>query len=330
MPARPLLSCTALSASFSRRHITCHASTSATSPTIAFDQSDGRHPRVRRHQEAPPGQRLGRHRRRSGPARQGDPQYLPGIPRQPGPAPGAAVARHVVSSARSPSAASIKTGKEADVELIERVDPLTGAACLLAAKRYRSSRHRLFHRDAGYLEGRRVRRSRENRAMADTHVVRPAGHRRAVGARRVRDRSARCGRPGVAVPYPVQIGGTELLMEFIGDRDGTAAPRLAELRPDVRRARRSLGAVPRRRSSRSPRAASPMATCRPTTSSSMTAGSCSSTFPQVVDIVGNPQGPSYLAPRLRQHLPVVHRQRPPGCRRRRACPPALAGQAGIS
>ena len=60
----------------------------------------------------------------------------------------------------------LKTGKEADVHLISREVPGTGRAILLAAKRYRSSDHRQFHRDAQYLEGRRVRRSRENRAMA--------------------------------------------------------------------------------------------------------------------------------------------------------------------
>jgi RIO kinase 1 len=36
------------------------------------------------------------------------------------------------------------------------------------------------------------------------------------------------------VPYPVQIVGTEVLLEFIGDPDGTTAPRLAETRPDGR------------------------------------------------------------------------------------------------
>jgi RIO kinase 1 len=34
------------------------------------------------------------------------------------------------------------------------------------------------------------------------------------------------------VPYPVQILGTEILMEFIGDESGTAAPRLAQLRTE--------------------------------------------------------------------------------------------------
>ena len=36
---------------------------------------------------------------------------------------------------------------------------------------------------------------------------------------------------GAAVPYPIQIIGTELLLEFIGDADGTAAPQLAKIRP---------------------------------------------------------------------------------------------------
>jgi RIO kinase 1 len=33
------------------------------------------------------------------------------------------------------------------------------------------------------------------------------------------------------VPYPAQLLGTELLLEFIGEPDGTAAPRLADTRP---------------------------------------------------------------------------------------------------
>jgi RIO kinase 1 len=37
---------------------------------------------------------------------------------------------------------------------------------------------------------------------------------------------------GVRVPYPVQLIGTELMLEFIGSPDGTAAPRLAQLRPE--------------------------------------------------------------------------------------------------
>jgi RIO kinase 1 len=60
----------------------------------------------------------------------------------------------------------LKTGKEADVFLLRRGVPGTGRSCLLAAKRYRDAGHRMFHRDSGYLEGRRVRESRVNRAVA--------------------------------------------------------------------------------------------------------------------------------------------------------------------
>src|SRR5579872_1164057 len=61
----------------------------------------------------------------------------------------------------------LKTGKEADVFLLRRAVPGGGRSCLLAAKRYRAAEHRLFHRDAGYLEGRRTRESRVNRAAAN-------------------------------------------------------------------------------------------------------------------------------------------------------------------
>ena len=68
----------------------------------------------------------------------------------------------------------LKSGKEADVSLVRR--EYTGASVLIAAKRYRDAHHRLFHRDSGYLEGRRVRRSREMRAMETrTAFGRPIG-----------------------------------------------------------------------------------------------------------------------------------------------------------
>jgi RIO kinase 1 len=35
----------------------------------------------------------------------------------------------------------------------------------------------------------------------------------------------------VRVPYPVQLVGTEILLEFIGSTDGEAAPRLVQTRP---------------------------------------------------------------------------------------------------
>jgi RIO kinase 1 len=123
----------------------------------------------------------------------------------------------------------VKTGKEADVFLLERA--MGEKACLLAAKRYRSNDHRMFHRDAGYLEGRRMKKSRETRAIAN----RTAFGRNLIAEQwAVAEFAALSGlwQIGAPVPYPVQRSGTELLLEFIGDDEGNAAPRLAQTRPD--------------------------------------------------------------------------------------------------
>jgi RIO kinase 1 len=125
----------------------------------------------------------------------------------------------------------VKTGKEADVHLLERSLPGVGRACLLAEKRYRGADQRLFHRDAGYLEGRRAKESRLDRAIEK---------RTAFGRKIISEQWAlaeftalsRLWLAGVPVPYPVQRLGTDLLLEFIGEEDGGAAPRLAQLRPE--------------------------------------------------------------------------------------------------
>jgi len=104
----------------------------------------------------------------------------------------------------------LKTGKEADAFLIERAVPgsdAVGESVILVAKRYRSTEHRTFHRAATYTEGRSVKRSRDERALK------------------------RCWELELPVPYPVQIDGTEILMEWI-THDGETAPRLAQTRPD--------------------------------------------------------------------------------------------------
>ena len=129
----------------------------------------------------------------------------------------------------------LKTGKEADVFLVRRHIPDTDRVSMLAAKRYRDGDHRLFHRDAGYLEGRRVRRSRENRAMTNRSSF---GKEMIAGqwAAAEFDALSRLWQIGqasglVRVPYPVQLIGTELMLEFIGDWEtGEAAPRLAQVR----------------------------------------------------------------------------------------------------
>ena len=128
-------------------------------------------------------------------------------------------------SARDTRLGSIKSGKEADVGLLDRSLP-GGSGCLLAVKTFRHAEHRLFHRDAGYLEGRRVRRSRETRAMATRTGF---GRELLAGQWAAAEFTAlsTIWRAGARVPYPVQIIGSEVMMEFIGGPDGTAAPRLA-------------------------------------------------------------------------------------------------------
>lgn len=130
----------------------------------------------------------------------------------------------------------VKTGKEADLHLIERTDPgLTSTdpplkTATLAAKRYRTTDHRDFTRSSEYQEGRRTRRSRDARALE-----KGSAYGRALAADHWAfaefEALSTMHERGAPVPYPVQVDGTELLMEFIGH--GTvAAPRLAQSRDD--------------------------------------------------------------------------------------------------
>lgn len=130
----------------------------------------------------------------------------------------------------------VKSGKEADLYLIERFEPGLAPAeppvrtSILAAKRYRSADNRDFHRSAVYQEGRRTRRSRDARAVEKGTDY---GRAFAAGMWATAEFEALCRmyEAGAAVPYPVQVDGTELLMEFIGE--GTvAAPRLAQSRAE--------------------------------------------------------------------------------------------------
>ncbi|WP_426187258.1 serine protein kinase RIO [Microbacterium sp. TWP3-1-2b2] len=127
----------------------------------------------------------------------------------------------------------LKTGKEADVFLLERAVPDDPSQrTLLAAKRFRSEEHRSFHRSAAYTEGRRVQNSRDARALAKKSAF---GREVAAAEWSFAEFNALCRmwELGAPVPYPVQVNGTEVLMEFIGT-DATAAPRLAQERGDRR------------------------------------------------------------------------------------------------
>ena len=143
----------------------------------------------------------------------------------PDPRPGWVVTAH---GAVDTELGVLKTGKEADVHLLHRGVP-GDEPVLMAAKRYRTAEHRMFHRDAGYQEGRRVRRSREMRAMTN----RTAFGRDLLSGQWAAAEFAALATlwsAGLPVPYPVQLDGTELVLEFVGS-GRTAAPRLAQLRP---------------------------------------------------------------------------------------------------
>jgi len=191
----------------------------------------------------------------------------------------------------------LKTGKEADVHLVERSVPESGRSVVLAAKRYRGAEHRMFHRDAGYVEGRRVRRSRETRAMARrTEFGRDllAGQWAAAEFAAL----AQLWADGVAVPYPVSLDGTELLLEFVGSADGAAAPRLAQLRPDPEQLTdlwhqlvEALTGLARRGLTHGDLSAFNLLVHR---QDGRRDRLVVIDLPQVVDVVGNPQGAAYL------------------------------------
>ncbi|HIY65547.1 MAG TPA: serine/threonine protein kinase [Candidatus Agrococcus pullicola] len=121
----------------------------------------------------------------------------------------------------------VKTGKEADLFLIERAVPETHG-CLLAAKRFRNAHNSDFHRSSVYEEGRSIRDTREARAIKRKTAY---GRMVAAGHWAATEFGALCRawEAGVPVPYPVQVNDTEVLMEFIGT-GRVAAPRLAQSR----------------------------------------------------------------------------------------------------
>ena len=101
---------------------------------------------------------------------------------------------------------------------------------------------------------------------------------------------------GLPVPYPVQLDGTEVLLEFVGTDgpDGAAAaPRLAQLRPGPEQLDDLWHQL--------------AAALRGLARQGVTHGDLSAfnllvdgdrlvliDLPQVVDVVGNPQGPAFL------------------------------------
>ena len=136
----------------------------------------------------------------------------------------------------------LKTGKEAEVFIVERRTLDGRRRALLVHKRYRPTKvkakgelealgfakARTFANDHVYHEGRRYRRSREQRA-----VERMTDYGKRVLADRWPGRELetleRAFAAGATVPYPVAFTGDGMLMQLIGDETG-AAPRLVNAR----------------------------------------------------------------------------------------------------
>ena len=130
----------------------------------------------------------------------------------------------------------LKSGKEAEVFLVERVGD-DGASHLLAHKRFRPrypkkgelealgfSKGTIYRADAVYQAGWSLK-PRERRALDAGSRF---GNELAANMWPYIEKSTleKAWRAGAAVPYPVELTEDGILMEYIGDRDG-AAPRLA-------------------------------------------------------------------------------------------------------
>jgi len=123
-------------------------------------------------------------------------------------------------AARQHERGVIKTGKEADVHLVERV--LGDRTNLLAAKRYRDFDERALRRDAKHLQ-----RTGDRRVELAIAQGTRAGltFKAQLWLETEFDALGRLWEAGAPVPYPVQKLGAEVMMEYLGDED-EAAPRL--------------------------------------------------------------------------------------------------------
>lgn len=190
----------------------------------------------------------------------------------------------------------LKTGKEADVFLIERADPLEPErGVVMAAKRYRSTEHRTFHRAASYTEGRSMKRSRDVRALK-----RKSTFGRLVAATEWAvsewDALKRWHGLGLPVPYPVQVDDQEILMEWITVETDTGvdtAPRLAQTRPEPELLRDYFEQL-REVLLTSTQAGIVHGDLSPYNILAAGPRLVIIDLPQVVDLVGNPNGMDYL------------------------------------
>ena len=116
----------------------------------------------------------------------------------------------------------LKSGKEAAVYVV------LSEGEIRCAKVYKEANKRGFHKQALYQEGRKVRNSRQARAMQkNTRFGRQ--QQEEVWQNAEVDALYRLAFAGVRVPKPYNFVEGVLLMELVTDADGAAAPRLNDL-----------------------------------------------------------------------------------------------------
>ncbi|MGQ0506603.1 MAG: RIO1 family regulatory kinase/ATPase domain-containing protein, partial [Myxococcaceae bacterium] len=118
--------------------------------------------------------------------------------------------------------ATLKTGKEAEVFLVEH------AGAVVAAKVYKERHERNFRNNAGYREGRAVRNTRTQRAMDRGSKFGQAAAEEAWKSAEA-DALYKLHAAGVRVPTPVLFFEGVLLMQLVVNAEGQPAPRLIEI-----------------------------------------------------------------------------------------------------
>jgi RIO kinase 1 len=113
----------------------------------------------------------------------------------------------------------LKSGKEADVYVVRCGDETR------AAKVYKEANKRGFRQAVDYTENRKVRNSRQARAMAKGTSFGRQQQEAAWQSAEV-DALYRLAAAGVRVPQPSNFHDGVLLMELVADEHGDAAPRL--------------------------------------------------------------------------------------------------------
>jgi RIO kinase 1 len=116
----------------------------------------------------------------------------------------------------------LMSGKEAMVFVVRCGDDVR------CAKVYKEANKRAFRQSVDYTENRKVKNSRQARAMAKGSRYGREAQEEAWQSAEV-DALYRLARAGVRVPTPYNFHAGVLLMELVTDADGNAAPRLNDV-----------------------------------------------------------------------------------------------------